>query len=141
MTTAREAVSEARQAWAAAMLAGDLPTLIGMYSDEVVVMPSDESAVAGRVVHRFDGDARQVVATGIGRVDERDEAFRFACFQREIAVDAVVPDVFVLGLSDISPAIPASVSSRRVFKISQPEGRKLARGRGFRVAPHSWQTA
>ena len=48
MTTAREAVSEARQAWAAAMLAGDLPTLIGMYSDEVVVMPSDESAVIGK---------------------------------------------------------------------------------------------
>ncbi len=48
MTTAREAVSQARQAWAAAMLDGDLPALTGMYSDEVVVMPSDESAVIGK---------------------------------------------------------------------------------------------
>ena len=45
---AREAVSQARQAWAAGMLDGDLPTLKGMYSDDVVVMPSDEPAVIGK---------------------------------------------------------------------------------------------
>ena len=44
----REAVAQARQAWAAAMLEGDLPALAEMYTAEVVVMPADEPTVVGK---------------------------------------------------------------------------------------------